>query len=445
MQIQLNQPIILFINEFIRPMNEFILHDIWLHQSFLPHELKTHNGQSLSILNKGHYNYTDGPDFRSAQLSINQELITGDIEIHVKSSEWYHHKHHKDSAYNNVILHVVYTHDKPTFNQLGMQIPTLILSNRLNPAILRTVLSKKQFLCSGKPIDLSLWQDQSKISLIQRYDKKRMHIETIHRQTLGNDWWLTSVWIFLKAFLGNHNGENALVLVKNVNKRIVLSCDSEIKLISYLLGIGGWLEPTNNPLMDSKSKSTNSLPLLGIENPNILSQLKQYFEFIKSKYQLKRLPEISWNYKQVRPHSFPEIRLLQFASWLYKHRNLMDNLLNPNYPISEFKKSLSPSEFNQFTPPIGEAKKNDILINGFILLQFCKQNPKDAAALLNNLLLQLPAEKNKIAKQIECLLPKAQNALNSQQLISQFQEFCLIKRCLSCQIGSHILGRTSIP
>jgi hypothetical protein len=123
----------------------------------------------------------------------------------------------------------------------------------------------------------------------------------------------------------------------------------------------------------------------------------------------------------------------------------MDDLLNPAYPISKFKKSLSPSECIQFIPPIGEAKKNDIIINGFILLQFCKQNPKDATALLNNLLLQLPAEKNKIAKQFECLLPKAQNALNSQQLISQFQEFCLVKKCLSCQIGRHILGRTSIP
>jgi len=53
----------------------------------------------------------------------------GDIEIHVKSSDWQAHRHHLNPWYNQVILHVVMWHDRKTAITLenGRSIPTLSL------------------------------------------------------------------------------------------------------------------------------------------------------------------------------------------------------------------------------------------------------------------------------------------------------------------------------
>ena len=45
------------------------------------------------------------------KLKLAGQLSLGSIEIHVKSSDWHFHRHSGDIAYNNVILHVVYTDD----------------------------------------------------------------------------------------------------------------------------------------------------------------------------------------------------------------------------------------------------------------------------------------------------------------------------------------------
>jgi hypothetical protein len=50
----------------------------------------------------------------------------GDVEIHVKSSDWFKHKHQTDPKYRNVILHVVAENDQPLeFND--ERIPTLVV------------------------------------------------------------------------------------------------------------------------------------------------------------------------------------------------------------------------------------------------------------------------------------------------------------------------------
>ena len=67
-----------------------------------------------------------GPDFSCGIVEIDDLVFYGSIEIHVKSSDWYRHQHQNDSAYNNVILHVVYEYDKPIF-QNGVLLPTIEL------------------------------------------------------------------------------------------------------------------------------------------------------------------------------------------------------------------------------------------------------------------------------------------------------------------------------
>ncbi|MBK8344808.1 MAG: DUF2851 family protein [Bacteroidetes bacterium] len=63
-----------------------------------------------------------GPDFTNARIKIGGTTWAGNVEIHIRSSEWNEHKHSSDRAYDNVILHAVYLHDDEK-----SKMPTLVL------------------------------------------------------------------------------------------------------------------------------------------------------------------------------------------------------------------------------------------------------------------------------------------------------------------------------
>ena len=70
------------------------------------------NSELVRVVYCGRESDDCGPDFRDAVVVIGEnEPIKGDVEIHVKSSDWRSHSHHRDPAYNKVTLHVVMWHD----------------------------------------------------------------------------------------------------------------------------------------------------------------------------------------------------------------------------------------------------------------------------------------------------------------------------------------------
>ncbi len=93
-------------------MEEKILYFIWKYKLYNKNKLQTSQGLRLEIHNPGIQNFDSGPDFTNAKIKIGDTLWAGNVEIHVKASDWYAHKHQNDKAYNNVILHVVFDCDK---------------------------------------------------------------------------------------------------------------------------------------------------------------------------------------------------------------------------------------------------------------------------------------------------------------------------------------------
>lgn len=65
-------------------------------------------GRKVRILSPGRHNHSDGPDFLDARIMLNEKLLSGDIELHHRESDWYAHKHHLDPNYNHCILHVIF-------------------------------------------------------------------------------------------------------------------------------------------------------------------------------------------------------------------------------------------------------------------------------------------------------------------------------------------------
>ena len=116
-------------------IKEHLVQKCWEHQRFFDYELKATDGRTLQVLKPGQWNHDEGPDFAGAEILINGKLLTGDVEIHVSSSNWYDHKHHLNSKYNRAVLHVVFWDDDinlRTRTQNGNRIPTLELSHRLD-------------------------------------------------------------------------------------------------------------------------------------------------------------------------------------------------------------------------------------------------------------------------------------------------------------------------
>lgn len=100
----------------------------------------TEEGQVLDVVYPGRPNDDRGGDFRDAVIATGSGLTRGDIEIHVRSSDWRAHGHDRDAAYDNVVLHVVQRHDsrRPTRRHGGGTVPVVALERcrgRPEPAV----------------------------------------------------------------------------------------------------------------------------------------------------------------------------------------------------------------------------------------------------------------------------------------------------------------------
>ena len=100
-------------------------------------DLTTTDGELIRIIYPGRKNDGRGADFRDAVIATSQGIIRGDIEVHVKSSDWQVHRHHQDPVYNRVRLHVVLWHDGKAATNLhnGKTAPILAIDKYLGDAI----------------------------------------------------------------------------------------------------------------------------------------------------------------------------------------------------------------------------------------------------------------------------------------------------------------------
>lgn len=78
---------------------------MWWEQKYFKN-LKTRENLPIEIISPGIWNAEAGPDFLKAHLKIGDREIKGDIEIHLDDESWVQHKHHQDTRYDQVILHV---------------------------------------------------------------------------------------------------------------------------------------------------------------------------------------------------------------------------------------------------------------------------------------------------------------------------------------------------
>jgi len=420
-------------------MKEDFLHYVWQFKKFDFTNIKTVQGETLTIINSGQYLQKAGPDFFNAQINIGNQKWAGNVEIHLKSSDWYVHHHEIDSNYENVILHVVWEHDTEVFRKDNSEIPVLELKNY----ILRNIVENYNALVSAKSwiyceneiqnIDVFILKNWQEKLFFERLQRKVEPIQNLLSET-ENDWEAVLFCLLAKNFGLNTNGEILMKVAKSIPFSIIRKESAAFENLEALFfGRSGLLEKENED--------------------TYFKDLKFQWTYVQEKYQLKKIILEPIQFFKHRPDNFPTIRLAQLSQLYFSRRNLFSQLLEAkslanfyeifNVQVSEYWKTHyqfdkeSPKKRKSLTPSFIDL----LLINTIIPLKFMFANSQniDISEDLIDLLHEIQAEKNSIIEKFESFGIESKSAFETQSLLQLKNEYCNQKRCMSCAIGLELL------
>ena len=420
-------------------MKEDFLHYLWKFKKFDTSNLTTSNGEKLTIENSGSYLQLAGPDFFNSQITIENQKWAGNVEIHLKSSDWYVHHHERDSNYDSVILHVVWDHDVEIYRKNNTEIPVLILKNLVSKETLnnyQSLVSPKSWIFCEKQIEsvnsfiMLNWQERL---FFERLERKSKPIFDLAESTL-HDWDAILFCQLAKNFGLNTNGESFYNMANSIPFSIIRKEGNDLfNLESLLFGIAGLLEIN--------------------KEDHYYKKLKGNFDYLVQKYQLQSNSFTSLQFFKHRPDNFPTIRVSQLANVYYCQQQLFSKIIKADnvatiYEI--FDKSVSEYwethyQFDKISPKKKKALSKSfidlLIINTIIPLQFAyaKSKGKEISEKLISLLNQVKPEANAIINKFSSFGLKAQNAFETQALLQLKNEYCNKNRCLECSIGMELL------
>jgi len=421
-------------------MKEDFLHHLWLYKRLDITQLQTTTGEPLQILHFGHYLQSAGPDFFNAQLIIGDQKWAGNIEMHLKSSDWYLHNHQTDVNYDNVILHVVWEHDIDVFRKNNEAIPVLELKNYVSNEQIKQYQNlfrpKSWINCENElaSVDDFLIQNWQERLFFERLEQKSQVVTTLLQETKF-DWEQVVYGLLLKNFGLNSNGEVFFAITKELPFSIVRKERENLDHLEALFfGISGLLE---NDFEDNYPK-----------------ELQQIWLNLKQKYQLKSMKQEVQFFK-LRPDNFPTIRLSQLAALFHKHHSVFQLLVTRNslYDFREFFKISASKywethyQFDKESPKKKKSLSNDfvdlLVVNSVLPLQFAYSNylGTDKTEELLELIKQVKAESNTIISKFESIGLISKNAFQTQALLQLKRNYCERNSCLQCQIGIYLLKK----
>jgi len=421
-------------------LKEDFIQYVWRTKRFSYYDLKTTSGAPLEILDGGTHNKDAGPDFLDAKIKIGDTILLGNIEMHLRASEWIKHQHQLDPAYQNVILHVVLVEDEVIHHSNNSRIPCLELRSRIPPRLSKVylkILNNENWIpCYNHfhkitDIKLALWLDRL---LVERLQRKTSYIITRLHET-QNDWETCFFQILCRNFGGKVNADPFEWLAQSLPLKLLARHQDRLLHIEALLfGQAGMLT--------------------GEFKDDYPNKLKKEYEFFQKKYKLQPIRGAAWKMLRMRPASFPTLRIAQLAMLIFKSRHLFSKTLAAaNVKEIENMFDLDVSAywhthylFDKVTAKrkksLGKSTIHLIIINTIAPFLFvygqrrAEQKYKDKAL---NLLENIPAEQNKIIKQWKLLGVKPTSAYQTQALLELKNNFCDRKACLSCTVGQHIL------
>lgn len=420
-------------------MTEDFLQYFWQHIIPLNETFQTTDGKNLIILTKGQKNTDAGPDFFNAKLKIDGQIWAGNVEVHIKSSDWEKHLHEKDAAYNNVILHVVHKFDKNVKTLSGNIIPCLELpdlnkhyQNFQNNFVKKDFIPCEAYIKKTTEFDIYFWLEKV---MVERWEIFYENFE-IRLSANKKSWEETFYQILVQNFGLKINKEPFEQLSRSLPLKTLLKHKNSLLQIEALLfGQAGML------LTDSCTD-------------NYFIKLSKEYQFLKHKYKLKHIAPSQWKYLRLRPANFPTIRIAQLAALIFKSSSLFSNIIEAD-SLSKLNSLLQvkASEYwetyynfgkiskRKSVKRLGEQMQNLMLINSVLPTIFAyglhhSNNELKERAL--DFLNQLPKENNSIIRGWENIGIKSKSAFYSQSLLQLKKKYCNFNRCLECHLGHQI-------
>ncbi len=377
---------------------------------------QTTDGRTVEILSVGEHNRDAGPDYNHARVRIDGREWIGNIEIHVCSSDWIKHRHHLDKAYDNVILHVVRTADKPVYNSRGelvtqceLQYPgdkdyltgLFAVAQQMDSAVAR-IGCAEQLLRDPKLITEG-WR---KNLLRKRLECKQASIMRLLEITKGS--WEHALYISLARNFGFHT--NSLPF-----EQLAINTP-----LSYL---------------QKHRNSLFQLTALLMGQANLIDEpaMQKEYDFLRIKFNLTPMDGSVWKHGRLRPQNSPELRIRQFAQLLYQSENLFSKILDTS--------DLKDLEQLFMVDKMGKSSIDILLINTVIPYKYAyalyKNNPPEAEEAMK-LMEHIAPENNTIVRQWRVLGQAIRNAADTQALLHLYQNYCQHHECINCEVGAVI-------
>lgn len=429
-------------------MREDFLHYLWKYKKFHWQKAKVADGENLVLIDTGRHNQNEsGPDFFNAKLKIGEQLWAGNVEIHLRSSDWYFHQHETDPAYDNVILHVVWENDVEVYRKNNSPIPTLELKELTEKNTLdayQTLLespSPKWINCEN---DFSSFDDFSVDNWLERIYLERLGEKSEKLLALleksNNDWEAVLFGMLAKNFGLNVNGEAFLSIAESIPFSVIRKiAHDRTQLEALFFGQAGML-----------SKNIQEA---------YFQKLRTEYAYQKNKFKLDNKNVLPVKYFRLRPDNFPSIRLAQLAGLYASHKHLFSKMIKTKSikglrtifqtGVSEFWQShytfekISRKRGKKLTPGFVDL----LIINTVVPLMFCygrftgSLDPERLFALMR----KIEPEKNNIVSKFNSLRKQtAKNALDSQALLQLKKYYCEQNRCLHCGLGIKLLKNPNL-
>lgn len=421
---------------------EKLYHYIWQHHLWGGPEGTLSDGRVVEVLDPGIHNRDAGPDFFNAKIKVDGVEWAGNVELHVKASDWHRHGHDSDPAYMGVILHVVGIDDTPICRAGGDVIPQLRID--LNPAYVSSFAAltegSQSIRCRHRIPDFGsanvrAWMDALAYERLQR---KAARIRAITEEADGDT--EQGCFATVARSLGfGLNAEPFEMLARNIPLKVLHKhSDNLFQLEALLFGQAGMLDSSIN-----------------IFDECYQSLCREYY-FLMRKYALRPIPQGMWKYARTRPANFPHRRIALLALYCrggFRMQRLIEDAEGDPEKLEEIfmrrlegywqtHVSFGAEPAGRLPAAMNRTSVNSILINAVAPIYFAQALARgnywmEECAI--ELLDRIPAEDNSIVRQWGAVGIKAGSAADSQALIELRKEYCDKRKCLHCRFGYRVL------